>query len=145
MAEIAEQGYTALSDAMLEASARFPEDPVEALNATGVAYVRFGVSSSQYLQVMFGGVISDHSAYPGLAAASRRAYDVLKAAIARAQPALGRESDDPEILAIVAWAKVHGLAVLLASHSVKAGEGPGAQEALIEAVVRQDARPLANL
>src|SRR5262245_45231593 len=55
LAAIAEQGFRRLSDAMRAAIVGHA-DPATALQASGIAYVEFGVHYPEHLQVMFGGL-----------------------------------------------------------------------------------------
>jgi AcrR family transcriptional regulator len=66
LAAIAEQGFAMLSDAMGAALRAHPDDPLAALQASGVAYVEFGVQYPDHLQIMFGGLIANHDDYPAL-------------------------------------------------------------------------------
>jgi len=77
LATIAEQGFEELTRAMEAAARPHAGDPLEMLQATGVAYVDFGVSYPHHLQIMFGDAITCHEDYPTLVEASKKAYEVL--------------------------------------------------------------------
>src|SRR5580700_11226420 len=66
LATIAEQGFEKLTRAMEAAARPHAGDPLEMLQATGVAYVDFGVAHPHHLQVMFGDLITHHEIYPAL-------------------------------------------------------------------------------
>jgi len=78
----------------------------------GMAYVRFAVAHPAHYRVMFGGVVTDHSADPALAAEGAAAFQVLVDAILSQQQAGLVRQDDPQQLARFIWAIVHGIARL---------------------------------
>jgi AcrR family transcriptional regulator len=129
LAAIAEQGFRRLGDAM-RAAVGGHADPAAALQASGVAYVEFGVHYPDHLQVMFGGLIARAEDYPALTAASKEAYDLL-AGIVREGLRVGRlRGSDERSVALAAWAMVHGLAVLIAGGQIRAdgGQLPASRE-----------------
>jgi AcrR family transcriptional regulator len=124
LATIAEQGFRKLSQAM-RIAAQGDCDPQEKLHRAGAAYVEFGVSHPHHLQVMFGGFIVSDEAYPGLAEASKEAYELLTSTVRAGQKAGQIQSKDPQLIALAAWSQVHGLALLIASGQIRAeGTGP---------------------
>jgi AcrR family transcriptional regulator len=118
LAELAENGFRELRAAILRAANAHPGDAIAQLQASGVAYVRFGIANPARLQLMFGAFIAGWDAYPGLVAASRAAFDALTDIIRAGQEhGVIRPGDATEI-AIAAWAQTHGLALLLASKRI---------------------------
>jgi AcrR family transcriptional regulator len=119
LATIAEQGFEKLTRAMEAAARPHTGDPVEMLQATGVAYVDFGVSYPHHLQVMFGDLITHHKNYPTLVEASKKAYEVLVSVVREGQQTGRIGAQNERLVTLAAWAQVHGLAMLIASGQVR--------------------------
>jgi AcrR family transcriptional regulator len=119
LATIAEQGFEELTRAMEAAARPHAGDPLEMLQATGVAYVDFGVSYPHHLQIMFGDAITRHEDYPTLVEASKKAYEVLVSVVREGQQAGRISARDERLVALTAWAQVHGLAMLIASGQIR--------------------------
>lgn len=120
LAAIAEQGFRRLGDSMRTAMLAHPNDPVAALQASGVAYVEFGVSYPDHLQIMVGGYIARETDYPGLAAASKEAYELLTSIVHEGLRQGGLRASDERSITLAAWAIVHGLALLIAGGRLRA-------------------------
>jgi AcrR family transcriptional regulator len=120
LATIAEQGFEKLTRAMEAAAQPHAGDPLDMLQATGVAYVDFGVSYPHHLQIMFGDAITRHEDYPTLVEASKKAYEVLVSVVREGQQAGCVVAQDERLVALTAWAQVHGLAMLIASGQIRA-------------------------
>src|SRR6185503_13482792 len=84
LAAVAEQGFTALADAMEAVRARV-KDPRRRLPELGVAYVKFALAHPSHLRIMFGAEVGDKSAHPALEVAGDRAFGLLVGTIAEAQ------------------------------------------------------------
>jgi len=123
LAAIAEQGFGELKRVMQAAADAQRGDPGAMLDATGRAYVSFGVAHPEHLQVMFGNAISDMAEYPALAKVAAESYHVLGEVIAQGLNAGAMRSADPALIGIAAWSFVHGLALLIASGNVPGGTG----------------------
>ena len=119
LATIAEQGFEKLTRAMEAAARPHAGDPLEMLQATGVAYVDFGVSHPHHLQVMFGDLITHHDIYPALVEASKKAYEVLVSVVREGQQSGGVGAQNERLVTLAAWAQVHGLAMLIASGQIR--------------------------
>ena len=119
LATIAEQGFEELTRAMEAAARPHAGDPLDMLQATGVAYVDFGVSYPHHLQIMFGDAITHHEDYPTLVEASKKAYEVLVSVVRVGQQAGRISAQDERLVALTAWAQVHGLAMLIASGRIR--------------------------
>jgi AcrR family transcriptional regulator len=119
LAAVAAEGFDSLRLAMIEA-AEGPKSPDDALVAIGSAYVRFGTENPARYRLMFGAALAaSKAALPplvGQAAAASR--DVLATVVAdgvrqnRFAAAPG-DDDGLSILALSAWATVHGLTMLI--------------------------------
>ena len=118
LATIAEQGFEKLTRAMEAAARPHTGDSLEMLQATGVAYVDFGVSYPHHLQIMFGDLITHQEDYPTLVEASKRAYEVLVSVVREGQQTGRIVAQDERLVALAAWAQVHGLAMLIASGQI---------------------------
>ncbi len=134
---IARQGFEWLADAAEAAMARH-KDPVERLDAYGVAYVRFAADHPVHHRVMF-------SASLGTAAHEHegedRAFDLLLAA---ARDVVGASGADPLEAALAAWSLTHGLTMLILDGRVPArlAGTPAQAEALARRVIAQWRGPL---
>lgn len=120
LAAIAEQGFRRLTAAMRAAMQAHPDDPVAALQASGVAYVEFGVSHPEHMQIMFGGEIAHHDDYPELARASNEARELLTTIVREGLRTGGLRRNDERNVTLAAWSIVHGLAQLLAGGMLQA-------------------------
>jgi AcrR family transcriptional regulator len=123
LAAIAEQGFRRLSDAMHAAMQQHAHDPVAALQASGVAYVEFGVSYPEHLNIMFGIQIA-HEEYPALAEASKEAYALLTSIVSEGLQSGGLRGSDERTVTLAAWSIVHGLALLIAGGRLQAKDMP---------------------
>ena len=119
LAAIAEQGFRRLSAAMRAATLRHADDPVRALQASGVAYVEFGVSYPEHLSVMFGVQIA-HENHPGLAETSKEAYALLTSIVHDGLQVGGLRGTDERTITLAAWSIVHGLAQLITGGQLQA-------------------------
>ena len=113
LAAIAEEGFNLLFAEVEAARARFPASPREQLEESGWAYVRFALAHPDHLRVMFGGLIENPQAYPGLRDAGARAFGVLVEIMRAGQDAGVIVKDEARLLALVGWTQVHGLSLLL--------------------------------
>ena len=113
LAAVAEEGFHLLEDEMRARMDQAGADPTARLQASGVGYVMFAVQHPAHFRLMFGRELHDRRARPALFEASEAAYQVLVEALAGVQAAGGLPGQDPTILAVGAWSKVHGLAMLL--------------------------------
>jgi hypothetical protein len=82
----------------------------EALRRSGVAYVEFAAAHPARFRAMFHPAIRDRSGRPSPAEAA--AYEVLLAGIRAANPSRTLSEPEAALLALSAWAPMHGLAAL---------------------------------
>jgi AcrR family transcriptional regulator len=85
--------------------------PAEVLSALGRAYVDFAMERPEAYRLMFELAQPDAAEYPDLVVAAARSFAPLREAVGRAVEA-GDLDGDPDILAHVFWAGVHGVASL---------------------------------
>lgn len=105
LAAVAAAGFERFRAALTTADAGASE-PVDALVAQGVAYVRFACDYPRLFKLMFG--TAKPAGYPELSAAANAAYAVLAQRVATLVSAEQRAD-----LTLAAWSLVHGLASLL--------------------------------
>jgi AcrR family transcriptional regulator len=118
LAAVAEEGFRALQDRMCHVNTPQSSEPLAQFLALGVEYVRFAVEHPSHFRVMFGPDITDWTAYPDLHDVSMRTFTLLVESITAAQHEHLIRAGDPQELALVAWAQVHGLATLLVDQRV---------------------------
>jgi AcrR family transcriptional regulator len=123
LAAIAEQGFRRLSTSMRAAIAPHAADPAAALQASGVAYVEFGVSCPNHLSIMFGGQIAQAD-YPGLAETSQEAYALLISIVKQGLETGRLRGSDERTVTLAAWSIVHGLAQLIAGGQLQPKDMP---------------------
>jgi AcrR family transcriptional regulator len=110
LAAVAAQGFNRLTESMKKAMAK-GRTAAERLNLAGRGYVQFALQSPHHLLVMFEGP-RPAEPRPEYAEPAQRAFQTLLDAIAAAQAEGVLPKGDPQPLAVVAWAGVHGLAKL---------------------------------
>jgi len=100
-----------------------PDDPMAAMGKT---YVVFALQNANLFRLMFSPQLKKDSR-PGLRMAADAAFDTLRHLV-------GGDPRTERVKALSAWAKVHGLAVLLLDSqiAIRAGEDT---EALIEEII----------
>jgi AcrR family transcriptional regulator len=116
---LAVTGFKRFSARMQAVAQSQPDDPLAAMGKT---YVIFALQNANLFRLMFSPALKRDNR-PGLKIAADAAFDTLRSAVG---------SD--RIRALAAWAKVHGLAVLLLDGqiAIRAGEDT---EALIAEVI----------
>lgn len=129
---VALDGFAKLHKSLRRAQRKYTDDPAGMFPALGLAYARFAMRNKGHFRVMVGpeiaslDTIGDH--------AGARCYAVLRDAIVSGQQAGALRRDDPDQLALVGWAAIHGLSVLLVNDLVSVANCP---KAGTEARVRQ--------
>ena len=111
LAAIAEEGFADLAGEMARARAAAP-DARARLEACGLAYVRFALSSPSRFKVMFRPELAAPAEGENLVRASSPALETLTGAIVEAQQAGLAPPGDPAPLVLTSWSAVHGLASL---------------------------------
>jgi AcrR family transcriptional regulator len=107
LAAVAEEGFRLLAE-RIEAAARGGRDPLSALRAAMVAYLRFGQSQPEHLQLMFGRDIAADQ--PMLKAVAQEAFAALVALVRAVWPRASEAQS--RTLALGLWGQVHGLLLL---------------------------------
>ena len=94
---------------MIAARDAAPDNASARLEALGLAYVTFAVSSLGYFRVMFHG----GSTSTGPTEAGLRTFNILRDAVVACQEAGQAPKGDATGLVLVAWSAVHGFATLV--------------------------------
>ncbi|KFL30116.1 hypothetical protein JP75_16090 [Devosia riboflavina] len=120
---LAVTGFQRFSAAMEAVAASNPPDPMAALGKT---YVLFALSNANLFRLMFSPQLKKDGR-PGLRMAADAAFDTLRHVV-------GGDMQTGRIKALAAWAKVHGLSILLLDGQIalRAGEDT---EALIAEII----------
>lgn len=120
---LAVTGFQRFSAAMEAVAAGHPTDPMAAMGKT---YVLFALSNANLFRLMFSPQLKKDGR-PGLRMAADAAFDTLRHVV-------GGDMQAGRIKALAAWAKVHGLSILLLDGQIalRAGEDT---EALIAEII----------
>lgn len=120
---LAVTGFQRFSAAMEAVAASNPPDPMAAMGKT---YVLFALSNANLFRLMFSPELKKDGR-PGLRIAADAAFDTLRHVV-------GGDVRTGRIKALAAWAKVHGLSILLLDGQIalRAGEDT---EALIAEII----------
>jgi AcrR family transcriptional regulator len=118
LAAVAEEGFRGLLTQIERRMAPYPPGSFERFRACGEGYVLHAVEHPTHFRVMFGpGLLSapegEAPLYPGLEEAGGEAFQTLVTCIEEAQAAGKMRPSDTLRLAVAAWSRVHGLAMLL--------------------------------
>jgi AcrR family transcriptional regulator len=127
LAAVATEGFRTLRQQLARAWEEGGRDRV-ALDAMGVAYVRFAVDSPSHYRVMFGRFIEPHASEPDLATEAAAAFQALVDALAALQADALVRREDAVTMAWFVWAVVHGVAMFAIDGQLR---DPGAVEALV--------------
>jgi AcrR family transcriptional regulator len=98
------------------------DDPLDRLAALGRAYRQHALENPDYYRVMFGGVIPDFQPSEPALDRSRRTFQVLVDAVQGCIEAQVFRAEDPEAIALVLWATVHGVVSLELAGSFREAE-----------------------
>jgi AcrR family transcriptional regulator len=110
LAAVAAQGFERLADSMIAAAAQ-ANNPLQALEASGLGYVRFALQWPEHFSTMFD-YTQNLNSCPDYAASGRRAFQVLLDHILACQTTSYLPQGDPNAMALTAWSLVHGIAKL---------------------------------
>ncbi len=111
LAAIADEGFAQLARQMAEARAA-ASDARARLEACGLAYVRFALSSPARFKLMFRPELAPTTAGSARSRAAPTALETLTGAIVDAQAVGLAPAGDPKPFVLTAWTSVHGLASL---------------------------------
>jgi AcrR family transcriptional regulator len=128
------EAFDALTEALQQAGSGVA-DPLQRLIEIGIAYVRFAYARPAEFRFMFRPELCSGASAANpepLLTSSRASYEPLKSGIADCLAA-GALVGDPDLLALIAWSGVHGLASLIV-------DGPLREDVLDMAAVERLAR-----
>jgi AcrR family transcriptional regulator len=89
-----------------------PSDPVEAVRQLGLAYARFGTSYPNHYRFMFM-TPAKFERVPQASASGVQSFGLFRSAVEKAIATGQFRSGDPQALAQVLWASLHGAVALL--------------------------------
>jgi len=134
---VATQGFERFDKALARTAKQFEDaSALEAVERLGVAYVRFAARQPNLFRFIFGPAAPAAGVDAELDEARRRAAGHLPRALARLQAEGVATSSSIEELTELAWALVHGVAVLNLDGLVGDG-GAKSAERLAERVIKQ--------
>jgi AcrR family transcriptional regulator len=115
---IAQEGFESLTQQMREAGKQAGPDPMRSLEASGVAYVKFARKHLGHFRVMFqGSLVNIHDpAHP--MAEAEKTHGTLVDFVAAAHRAGYGSSMPVEIMTLLCWSTVHGLAELIVENTL---------------------------
>jgi AcrR family transcriptional regulator len=118
LAEVAEQGFVALGQALDRIAAR-GRDPVDLLVRLGRGYVRWAVANPDHYKVMFDDAYGAED-FTDVRPAGRHTFLVLLNAIESGQRAGVVKAQDPRAVAGPLWSVIHGIALLQIGQKLRA-------------------------
>ena len=108
---LAQGGFERLTAALNRAAENSPHNPEQKLIEAGVAYVRIVVQHPEITRLMFAGTVEPQQD-PAYLAASAASYEALLDIIRQGIAQGTFRQRPPQQLVLVAWASMHGLAML---------------------------------
>lgn len=130
--EIAAQGFAQLGRDYANAAER--ADPVDALRATGRAYLNLAFERPGLFQLMFESDLLGPGSPPALLHQAAAAWQALHDAVARANP--GAELAEVKLRTITGWSVLQGFVTIRRGGRLKAFmTAPLTEEELIEAIL----------
>jgi AcrR family transcriptional regulator len=108
---VAEQAFARMG-AAIERTVQHGQSGLPALQRGLAEYVRFAHEHPAEYRVMFGAELAGRDDMPELEAAALRVFGLLRDGIARLQQGGLIGEGDPTLMAITAWATLHGLVML---------------------------------
>jgi len=135
LAAIAQEGFVEFGQYLTAAVTTAGGKPIESLQATGMAYVRFALDHPTHFRVMFGCFPDNEPSNSELYKVSKSTFQILVDVISAGQAAGLMKSGDPEFLALGQWSMVHGLSMLLLDGMLSQ---QGKETEFIQALVQQN-------
>lgn len=112
---IAEQGYMSLSEKFKNILSKNLED----IEGLGIAYVQFATENPQHFKVMFHPDVKTYEPEDSNVSLGHKTFSYLLSSV-EANKKSGRFADqDSNLIAMSAWAAVHGLATLIVNDSLE--------------------------
>ncbi|MEM9944940.1 MAG: TetR/AcrR family transcriptional regulator [Cyanobacteria bacterium P01_D01_bin.36] len=129
LAAVAEEGFAEFGQYLR--AALVPTDPIESLQATGAAYVRYAQDHPTHFRVMFGCFPLNEPPDSSLEVVSKSTFRILVDVIESGQVAGVVKAGDSNFLALGQWAVVHGIAMLLLDGMLNSADMPNLVDGLI--------------
>ncbi|MEM9074429.1 MAG: TetR/AcrR family transcriptional regulator [Myxococcota bacterium] len=132
---IAREGFAQLAATMQSAANQAGEDALERLTAAGTAYVRFAISHLGYFRVMFQrSLVELHDELSPIEEA-QETFGTLVTLAEDAWKAGHGSHMAVEVLSLLAWSTVHGLAILIVEGTIASKPNLPPEDVLIDQVV----------
>ena len=141
LAAVRASGFARFASALEEATAA-SADGLDRSETTGRAYVRFALGNPDAYRLMFDFAQPNEADYPELVAASTRARAML-IRHAEGLVATGEAQGDPEMIAHILWASLHGGLVLQMAGKVSPRVDPSAMRREAFATILRGLKPKA--
>lgn len=93
--------------------------PLQDMHSLGSDYLRFALGQPLEYRLMFGTPWPSVADHPDLQRDARRAFDVLREALAPMYAGTGASSDKVDADALFVWSSMHGLATILQSNAMQ--------------------------
>jgi AcrR family transcriptional regulator len=129
VAAVAAAGFRRMQEAMMAAMQKGGR---EGLRGVATAYVRFALQNPAEYRVMFGSEVAKTSDLPELRDTGRSVLDFVAHGMGALQQAGLIGPGDPQMMAVVTWAQLHGL-VMLALDGQSTDVAPDIDAQIIEA------------
>ena len=126
---VAAEGFRRMQEAMMAAMQKGGR---EGLRGVATAYVRFALENPAEYRVMFGPEVAKTDDLPELRDTGRGVLDFVAHGMAALQQAGLIGPGDPQLMAVVTWAQLHGL-VMLALDGQSTGVAPDIDAQIMEA------------
>jgi AcrR family transcriptional regulator len=136
---IANAGFTQLAG-VLEAEKAAAPNPRQAISAMSLAYVRFAREQPNLYRLMFAAEELQEDPEGEMSPEGARAFAAVAGAIAELSP---DRASNARVLAVAAWALVHGVAMLEIDHRMH-GETKSGGDDIVEVAVETFVRGLAT-
>lgn len=113
LAAMAAEGYRQLLLILRQAGSEAGESPADQLAALALSYVDYAADNASLFKLMFGPVVQPHEKYPELREVSRETFAAVQEILQRGiDSGLFLQTEDVRYLTNVAWASIHGMAML---------------------------------
>jgi len=145
LAAVAEEGFAEFGLYLQTAVDQANAAPVESLQATGEAYVRYALDHPTHFRIMFSHFPPNEPKDTTLSTVSQGTFQILVDVITAGQTAGRFRAGDPTLLALSRWSTVHGLAMLLLDGMIghhrgtsrEMSEKKGTSEDLVRSLIQE--------
>ena len=113
IAAISTEGFRQLYERMSAVAEEYKTKPSMQLIEVGWAYVQFALDDRDRFKVMFSGILEKEKIYPEFVTESQRNFQLVKMVVEANQAAGVLRSGPSDLVALSAWAIIHGFSMLL--------------------------------